>query len=119
MTTISSYTIDRSKKFAVIDKGKIIPLRRNSEIESGWYNKNLKIIEPNEKEIGAILFVTKDLDSLRKFLKKLDFKKLKKKVQYAKNDVIVDVFNGWNDLTIKVYAKIDYKIRHKDYLEVK
>lgn len=98
---------------------KITPLRRNSEIESGWYNKNLKIIEPNEEEIGAILFVTKDLDYLRKFLKKLDFKKLKKKVQYAKNDVVIDIFNGWNDLTIKVYAKIDYKRRHKDYLEVK
>ena len=101
-------------KIPIID----VNTRKHNETESGWYNKNLKKIKPNEKEIGAILFVTKDFDSLHNFLKKLNFKKLKKKVQYVKNDVIIDVFNGWNDLTIKVYAKIDYKKRHKDYLEM-
>lgn len=88
------------------------------DLKSGFYNKNLQRIDPKEEEIGAILYVTKDFDSLNKFLKNLNFKKLKNKIQYAKNDVIIDVFDGWIDTTIKVYAKIDYKKRHKDYLKV-
>jgi len=51
-------------------------------------------------------------------LKKFDYNQLKKYVQYAKNDLIIDVFDGWIDTTIRVYAKIDYKKRHKDYLKM-
>lgn len=76
------------------------------ELESGWYNKNLKKINPKESEIGAPLFVTKDFNHLYDFLKKLDFKQLTKKVPSASSkDVIIDVFNGWCDITIKVYSK--------------
>lgn len=90
--------------------------KKAGKLESGWYDKNLKRIDPDEREIGAILYVTKDFNSLKDFLKK--FKKTKRRVQYGMNDFIVDVFNGWMDTTIKVYAKIDYKKRHQDYLRV-
>ncbi|MFW6173973.1 MAG: hypothetical protein ACOC5T_09535 [Elusimicrobiota bacterium] len=75
------------------------------ELESRWYDKNLKKINPKESEIGAPLFVTKDFGHLYDFLNTIDFKKLRKKVPSATNDVIIDVFNGWIDLTIKVYSK--------------
>lgn len=88
-------------------------------LKSGWYNKKLRPINPNEKEIGAILFVTKDFRNLQEFLVRYNYAKLKQKVSYAKDDLIIDVFNGWNDLTIKIYARVDYKKRHKDYLKVK
>jgi hypothetical protein len=88
------------------------------ELKSGWYNKKLQPIKPKDEEIGAILFVTKDFESLYDFIKKFDYNQLKKYVQYAKNDLIIDVFDGWIDTTIRVYAKIDYKKRHKDYLKM-
>lgn len=89
--------------------------KKDDELESGWYDKNLKRIDPDEREMGAILYITKDFDFLRDFLKK--FKKSKKRVAYGMNDVIVDVSNSWIDITIKVYAKVDHKKRHQDYLK--
>ena len=86
--------------------------------KSGLYNKNMKEIAVDERELGAILYTTKDFDSLKKFLKKFDYKKVKKTLRYAKNDVIIDVFNGWSDIDIKVYEKTDYKKRHRDYLKI-
>ena len=76
------------------------------ELETGWYDKDLKKIKPKESEIGAPLFVTKDFGHLYDFLNKLDFKRLTKKVPSASSkNVIIDVFNGWCDIIIKVYSK--------------
>jgi len=88
------------------------------KLKSGWYNKKLKKINPKDEEIGAILYVTKDFNSLKKFLKNLDNKKIRDKISYYANDLIIDVFDGWCDTTIKVYAKVDYKKRHEDYLKL-
>ena len=63
--------------------------------------------------MGAILYKTKSFDSLFDFLKKFDYKKLKKKLQCAKNDLIIYVHNGWNDIEIEVFAKVDFWTDHK------
>jgi len=90
---------------------------RKNELLTGWYNKKLERINPDEREMGAMLYKTKSFDSLFDFLKKFDYKKLKKKLQYAKNDLIIYVHNGWNNIEIEVFAKDDFEKRHADYLK--
>lgn len=80
------------------------------ELKSGWYNKNLKEIDPNNEDIGTILYVTKDFSYLKDFVTK--FKNSNKKAPCDTNDLIIDVSNSWIDITIKVYAKVNWKKQH-------
>jgi len=79
------------------------------ELKTDWYNQNLEVIKPISKEIGAILYITKDFDLLNK---ELDYLREK-----HPEGLIIDVFNGWCDTTIKVYAKCDYIKEHQEYLD--
>lgn len=87
------------------------------ELKTNWYDENLKVIKPKNKEIGAILLVTKEFKVLNDYLINFDLKRLKSKVNYSKG-LAIDVFNGWSDLEIKVYALKDFEKEHDDYLKV-
>ena len=79
-------------------------VKMKTELKTGWYNKNLNEIYPEDKEIGTILYVTKEFKHLYSFIDTLNFDKLSKKLHRNIQDIIIDVSNFWCDLTIKIYT---------------
>ena len=47
-----------------------------NELITGYYNKQLKPINPDNNNFGAILLITKEFKNLQEFINKLDFNKL-------------------------------------------
>ena len=74
------------------------------ELKTGWYNKELERIKIEDRNLGAVLFVTKEFKHLYDFINKLDFDTLSNKLQRPIDNIIIDVSNFWVGLTIKVYS---------------
>ena len=75
------------------------------ELKTGYYNQDLKPIHATDKDMGAILFKTKDFKQLYDFIKSYDKKKLISKLDHVTGNLIIDVWNFHLDLTIYVYAE--------------